>query len=490
MLFSSDYSVYRGDRTALTSTKKRSGGVLIAVKDTIPSSLIPTNVDSIEHVWVSLSMSQCKLVIGAVYIPPDKASDVQLSNLHIDCMESVVLHSGHDSVAVFGDYNRPGLRWIRNDNSRCCVDLTISSITQSNSVLLDGMSSNNMWQMNCLKNHSGNTLDLLFVNEEITNYLTIDEIDNPLVPTDIHHPPFSCTIEIDKPILELNDHEFDVEALNFKKADFNRLGQYLSSVDWSPMIQCVNLDDAVEKFTLILQRAFILFVPHLRPPQKPPWSNAELRRRNKRCNAAHKIYRRNRTSTNKASFQFASRQYRSLNRQLYRKHVVFMERNLKRNPKSFWNFVKSKRKESTLPSAMYLDERLACSSSDKCELFASSSMFNPTSDSVEAALELTPAGSADADTPEVSSEGIRKAVEKLKISYQPGPDGIAACVLKKCFEHLEQPLTHLYNLSLRTATFPTRSKASFMFPVHKKRKQKRCPVLSGHHIAECLLKAI
>lgn len=369
MLFGNDYVVYRGDRTPLTSTKKRSGGTLIAVKRTIPSNLIPINDEGLEHVWVSLRMKRSSLAIGAAYIPPDKASDVQLTNRHITSMESVI--PKHDAVAVFGDYNRPGLRWIRNVNHTCSVDVTSSSLTQSNAALLDGMSSNNMWQLNYIKNCYGNTLDLLFVREELLNGLTIEEVDDPLVPIDICHKPFSCTIENCEPSQNTFEDEFDINSLNFRKTDFIGLSQHLTLVDWAVVIECPTINEAVERFTTILQNAFAIFVPRRRSPKKPAWSNTELRRWKRRCSTAKRLYRKNRTAANKLAFQLASRQYRSLNCRLYKEHTASTEQNLKHNPKCFWNFVKSKRKETGLPSSMYLDQKRANTSLDKCELFAS-----------------------------------------------------------------------------------------------------------------------
>ncbi|XP_062715813.1 uncharacterized protein LOC134291708 [Aedes albopictus] len=416
MLFNNDYMVYRGDRTPLTSTKTRSGGTLIAVKCTIPSNLIPVDEVGFEHVWVSLRTNRCNLAIGAVYIPPDKASDAQLINRHISCMESVMSSSKHDAAAVFGDYNRPGIRWIRHVDHTCSVDVACSSLTQSNVTLLDGMSSNNMWQLNDLKNQYGNVLDLLFVSEELVNVSTIEEVDDPLVSIDPNHKPFLFCVENCGPTMDAFEDDFDFNALDFRKADFSGLSEHLTLVNWSIVTSCTTLDEAVEKFTDILQNAFAMFVPQRRPPKKPAWSNAELRLLKRKCNAANRVY------------------------------------------------------QSGLPSSMYLDHQRANSLPEKCELFASffSSVFANNRGSADAALELTPADCVDVTTFVVSPESLRKAVKKLKSSYQPGPDGIAACILKKCSQQLLEPLAYLFNFSLRASTFPTRWKASFMFPVHKK----------------------
>lgn len=122
---------------------------------------------------MSLSITQRSIAIRAVYNPSDKVADVQTTNRHIASMESLISSLRNNAVAVFGDYNRPELRWVRNEDHSCLVDVAYSSLTQSNTALAEGMSANNMRQLNHMKNRFGNTLDLLFVNEELVDEFTI-----------------------------------------------------------------------------------------------------------------------------------------------------------------------------------------------------------------------------------------------------------------------------------------------------------------------------
>lgn len=56
-----NYTVYRFDRNPATSDSQRGGGVLIAVINSIKSTLIDTKLDTVEHVCVKLNFFQLYL---------------------------------------------------------------------------------------------------------------------------------------------------------------------------------------------------------------------------------------------------------------------------------------------------------------------------------------------------------------------------------------------------------------------------------------------
>lgn len=64
------YSVYRKDRDCYTSFKKIGGGVLIAVKDYINSSLITLVNKEIEQIQVFLRLKSETFILSNVYFPP------------------------------------------------------------------------------------------------------------------------------------------------------------------------------------------------------------------------------------------------------------------------------------------------------------------------------------------------------------------------------------------------------------------------------------
>lgn len=70
--------------------------------------------------------------------------------------------------------------------------------------------------------------------------------------------------------------------------------------------------------------------------------------------------------------------------------------------------------------------------------------------------------------PEVSCQLVETIGNNLKISTNPGPDGIPSIVLRKCISSIAQPLAQIFNMSLKNGVFPCNWKESFVFPVFKK----------------------
>ena len=67
----------------------------------------------------------------------------------------------------------------------------------------------------------------------------------------------------------------------------------------------------------------------------------------------------------------------------------------------------------------------------------------------------------------VSESVVEKEIRKLKRRKATGLDDIPAFILKDCGHVLKLPLTHIINLSLTTATFPTDWRKSKLVPVYK-----------------------
>ncbi|XP_043471434.1 uncharacterized protein LOC122507201 [Leptopilina heterotoma] len=71
-----NFTIYRCDRSSLTSSSLRGGGVLIAVNNDFPSVLIPTRCSTIEMVFIRVKVFGVWHIFGAVYIPPNSNVNV------------------------------------------------------------------------------------------------------------------------------------------------------------------------------------------------------------------------------------------------------------------------------------------------------------------------------------------------------------------------------------------------------------------------------
>lgn len=182
---------------------------------------------------------------------------------------------------------------------------------------------------------------------------------------------------------------------------------------------------------------------------------------------------RDRNELTKRNFSRASNRYRNYNRYLYSEYVRRKQNDLKSNPKRFWSFVNEKRKESGLPAQMVYGDTTSSSLSETCNLFAKhfSSVFttsNLNGQQIDEALKCVPVGVCDINITSFSQQEVQLAINQLKPSNSPGPDGIPSSVLRNCANSLVKPLQTIINQPLYQGVFPEDWKRSVIFPVFKK----------------------
>ena len=173
-----------------------------------------------------------------------------------------------------------------------------------------------------------------------------------LIPVDVLHPPILTLLHCTAPIRFSEPP--DDQLLDFPRINFEGLREALLSVDWSPVYNASDVNEAVQFFNATLTQLFPRFVPVRRPRMSPPWTNRRLRYLKQQRSRTLRLYSNNRNSATKQRFIEASTKYKFYNRALYGRYVMRMQKTLKTQPKRFWAFVNEKRKEHGLPSSMFL----------------------------------------------------------------------------------------------------------------------------------------
>ncbi|XP_055527459.1 uncharacterized protein LOC129720074 [Wyeomyia smithii] len=468
-LFGTAYNVFRCDRSPQNSCKSRLGGVLVAVAQCNTSKTIcTTNGQSLEQICVSSVVKGKKLLICAVYIPPDRSSDICTMNDHLATIDEIRTNSTlEDTILVCGDYNQPRMQWMSGIDGIFCSNG--NQLPQSSSILLDGMDFMNLSQANLVRNRLNRTLDLVFCTFE--QKLSVNVCPVPLLPIDSHHPP----LEMSLPAVTDGIAPIVANAertLNYRRINFAALLAYLSTVNWDLLFASSDVDDMADKFSDEICSWLLTNVPTKRAAASPAWSTPGLRKLKRERNACQRRLRRHRTLEHKYNFQIASNAYRRVNAALYKSYVLRIQSSLRRNPKGFWNFVNSKRNTSSIPSSVFLDDETASTAATTCNLFARhfASVFNSgctSQQEAEYAASDVPADLVDLRSFVITNEMVVEAAKKLKCSYSPGPDGVPAVVLTRCIAALVDPLCCIFNRSFNEGKFPLLWKQSYMFPVYK-----------------------
>ncbi|XP_055632829.1 uncharacterized protein LOC129773254 [Toxorhynchites rutilus septentrionalis] len=469
-LFGNSFNVFRMDRNHKNSLRKVGGGVLIAVRKVFDSCLCTEGmVDSLEQVFVQISVTDCTIFVGCFYLPCEKCGDRNLMASHVSCIEKVRERAGIDDIIVVtGDYNQPNLVWscTTNGNNFAYPMSVRSGLGQQYSsieVLLDGVARCNLIQCSTIRNYNQRQLDLIFVSDRTACSVTTTV--DPLVIFTLENIEYLKYEDVVNP-----------GSLNYRRINFTGLTEGLELTDWSAVLSCTDVEESINQFGLIVNNLLMSHTPRFKPSPKPPWSNGRLRNLKTKCSTALRRYSSKRCMYSKTQFKEACSAYRAYNRQRYAGYVRRIQEQLRRNPRMFWSFVKSKHKEDGLPLTMSLGTSTASTNETKCKLFVQhfASAFGkagPENPSNEF-LDTVPADLVDVDCFFVSEEMLFRAAHKLKSSYTPGPDGLPAIVLKRCIQPLSTPLLKIFRLSMEQAKFPAEWKKSYMFPVFKKGEKR------------------
>ena len=188
-LFDNRYVVYRCDRNMFNSSKMRGGGVLIAVLKTFLSSEILLNVNTVEQLFVKITVGSVDIIIGTVYLPPD--SGIGKYVVHTETVNDICEKNVSSYIFLVGDYNLPNIVWHPDDEFNGYVPFSSAGLCECH--ICDSFSACGLHQLNCFKNIAGNVLDLCFTNLDDCNL----SLCNSLSIIDASHPPLLIEVVLD-----------------------------------------------------------------------------------------------------------------------------------------------------------------------------------------------------------------------------------------------------------------------------------------------------
>ena len=169
------------DRSPDTSSKKRGGGVIIAIrKKFISSQLICIN-HNIEQVFVKIHLGSLCYIFGSVYFPP--SSNEYLYQCYCCELDNLVRTNPNAKFCICGDFNIP-------DFVLADTGLSYAFLNDKVDIIFDLMKFFGLTQINNVKNSYGRLLDLIMVSHDICeNFFDLQSSLEPIVPVDAYHPP-------------------------------------------------------------------------------------------------------------------------------------------------------------------------------------------------------------------------------------------------------------------------------------------------------------
>ncbi|XP_063924454.1 uncharacterized protein LOC135138413 [Zophobas morio] len=449
-------------RSTSTSSKSRGGGVLIAVLNTFQSEVIDYDLYSTrEEIWVVIYINGSnKMLLGAVYIPPD--SNTAVYEEHASFVEHLTSDYNEDIVCIVGDYNLPGLEWCVAPDGDGFVPLGVSKDVEQS--VCDGFSYCSLSQLNNIKNDKGTVLDLVFSNWSTT----LVQQCEPLINPDVFHPALSIHFDI------LGDDTLNDPlniCLDFRNAQYDRIIDNLFSYNWSILNEQSCINQTVELFYDFLYRLIDCYVASKLPHKIswPKWISDQSKCLIKQKKFAYKKFKISNLQSDYNIFvnlRKACKKSVLNDRELYIKKV---ENDVVNDSKSFWHFVnETKNDRHTMPSLLHLEDVQAAEGQDIANLFATFFQSNYSNLSATSDYVREPQGYLlDVSNFVITVEDIVNKIRTLNDKTSAGPDKIPVVFLKACAESLAYPLYVIFNKTIQLSQFPKVWKQSYVVPIHK-----------------------
>ena len=442
------YVLFRQDRM-----EGHHGGVILYVSERYSSKLelrYAAPQSSCEQLWCTIRTSTGQsLTVGVVYRSPDSTDFSWL-----DAMLPFVQTSRY---CLVGDFNCPHVDWQ--------VGSYTSSAGPVEREFLDFTLRFGMAQHVTCPTRMESTpscLDLIFSGyRELVHEVLVSE---PLGMSD--H-------SVVKASLLLGRETFTPAIVrNYWKADFPTMRSMAAGLDWL-LPPSATVEDLWDLFKHNLEVLCDACVPTKQPgrcARGPPWIDHEMKswlKKRKRAwgdfvrigAAAHGRYKTIRNMCKKMMRQ---------KRALYETHLIDVADT---QPKRIFAYVNRRRKQGqSIPDLLTSGDCMATGLSEKAEALADQfvSVYSVIPGQITPSLRDSPSEPVHLlSTVDFPVSQVEAALRSLDIGKSPGPDGIHPLVLRELAPELSVPLSHIFRLSMTTASLPLDWKKGVIKPLFK-----------------------
>ncbi|XP_063904785.1 uncharacterized protein LOC135123838 [Zophobas morio] len=323
-------------------------------------------------------------------------------------------------------------------------------------------------QFNNIINANGRCLDLVISGF----HCLVEKASDSLVNEDLHHPSLLITIKRQKPRQKsINNNRSAHKQWNFRRADYPGLYKYLTDSNWEFLNNINDVNQACSLFYDQINMALELHVPkthRLRKSSFPPWFTAAIISNLK---LKWRLLRNFRLRKSVGTYSRFKRVRSELKRDIKAAFVNYtsnLEAKIKFEPRRFWSYVNNLNSSNAIPSQMMYSDKLLTKPVDIVNAFAEhfSSNYNTCNiDNIDNFLDG--ASNTSFNLTSISESEVLCALKQIKANNTSGHDNIPAFLLSDCAAVLAYPLSILFNLILKTCTFPDVWKLSIISPVFK-----------------------
>lgn len=454
--FPTAYTVLRCDRNFAETGLSKGGGALLAVKSEFFSE--PVNLSYILDNLPLVDIVGCKCLINnffilfiyVIYIPP--SISVEHFELFLNLLEQIISTNGN--ILILGDFNIPSFNNNIFDTKRQLMHafLEFTNTTQFNNIV----------------NINGRLLDLVLSDLKTC---TVSRDISPLVKEDVHHPAL-CINVLPKII---NSAKFPVNSrennnYNFRKANYPALYDSLLQTDWTFLDDFNDANKACDEFYEKLYSIFDVHVPKYKNTKRkkfPVWYTTEIIKNIKERDHYRKNYKKYNDINSLEEYKRVRTMINLQVKEAYNNYLENVENALTVDPKHFWSYINNKKGTTTIPGKMYTSGNEIENPQNIVDHFSQffRSVYLPLSDTIPAPDIVSNLPCINID--QLSESDIKIAIKRLKNKMTSGHDQIPSFLIKDCVNVFTVPLLTLFNIALRTSTFPECWKLAKVCPIYK-----------------------
>ena len=431
----------------------------------IHESVLIDSVDlSLANV-LSFRLTAFNVYVVVVYRPPSNTSlmnDQVASYISNFCLDK--------EVVVLGDFNLPNINWAPESSQ--------THISSMETTFLDTFDTLGLtqWVLEPTFPRSGNTLDIILTSDKdrIGNTLVI-----PPLPGCDHCPVlFEYLFESDDSTPVVDSDNTGDQRRDWHRGRYPLICQHLSDIDWSVEFAYLRTQDCVDRFTDIVSDLTEQLVPLKKNREsKPPWQTRPptglIRQRQQawqRFKSARQQLGRHSAEAHASLAQFNSvnKQYRSFSIRAQADYESNLIVKSVENPKVLHSYIRNRKvgRPSVGPLRLCSGE-ISDSPALMSECFAESfsAVYNRNSPANPAPHQRHEGELQDCI---ITTDEVKAALADLDGNSAMGPDNMHPFLLKACSAELAQPLSIIFNRSLREGVVPEAWKKSTVVPIFKK----------------------
>lgn len=259
---------------------------------------------------------------------------------------------------------------------------------------------------------------------------------------------------------------------DFKNADYERIFHYLEDIDWFDTLNSKSTNESADFVQKTLQDCIREQVPvrSFRNSTFPKWVSGSLINLISKKKESHKLYTLLGGYNRYLTFSRLRARCKYESKRLHSNYLNSIQKRFCTNPKSFWEFVRSKLGANSIPDEVHLGETKA-TGEQVSSLFASH--FSPVYKDPQFTANTFSVGCTNQEFSflplilSITTEEVSEALNSLSNTRGSGPDGISVLLLYRCRATLGLPVTLIFNKSLAEGVFPFTWKISRVTPILK-----------------------